>query len=153
MPPRDDILAKINPRFLPQVHAQLAAQRSRLAPGLAAVAQREALPTERRVRQSRQKLNKLELAYQDMLRVEFRGETVLAQSVRLWLANGDWYKPDFYVPTRQLYIEVKGPRAFRGGFEFLKVAAAQHPWATFRLVWKKNGEWLTQTILTAENRA
>lgn len=140
--------------MLPQVMAQLAAQRSPRALGAAhALLQREATPQERRVRQSRQTLNKLELAYQDMLRVEFRGERVLAQSVRVWLANNTWFKPDFYVPSRQLFVEVKGPHAFRGGFEFLKVAAAQHPWATFRLVWKSKGEWLHQTILPAENRA
>lgn len=147
------MLDSINPKFLPQVMAQLAAQRSPRAAPAGVTVQREALPQERRVRQSRQKLNKLELAYQDMLRVEFSGHEVIPQKVRLWLGNGSWYKADFFVPHLQLFIEVKGPRSFRGGFEYLKIAASEHGWAKFRLVWKVKGQWMKQTILPSEVRA
>ena len=150
MPRPRSMLESIHPNMLPQVHAQLAAQRSPIAVSAGVPLQIEAAPHQRRVRQSRQTMNKLELAYADILRGEFRGERVLAQKVRLWLANGDWYKADFFVPSRQLFIEVKGPHSFRGGFEFLKVAAAQHDWAKFRLVWKHKGQWMHQTILPSE---
>lgn len=145
-----DMLASIHPKMLPQVMAQLAAQRSPRAVSVGVPMQVEAAPGERRVRQSRQTLNKLELAYGDILRAEFRGQKVIAQGVRLWLANGAWYKADYFIPSERLFIEVKGPHSFRGGFEFLKVAAAQHDWARFRLVWKDKGRWLHQTILPAE---
>jgi len=135
---------------MPQVQAQLAAQRAPRALTSMLPKEVEAKPSERRVRQSRQKMNKLELAYQDMLRVEFAGKVVIAQKVRLWISNGDWYKPDFYIPHLNLFVEVKGPHSFRGGFEFLKIAASQHDWAKFRLVWKEQGKWFRQEILSSE---
>jgi len=136
--------------MMPQVLAQLAAQNSPRARAAVLPLEVEAAPGQRRVRQSRQKLNKLEEAYQDMLRVEFRGHKVIAQKVRLWLGNGSWYKPDFFIPHINLFIEVKGPHSFRGGFEFLKIAASEHDWAKFRLVWKEQGKWFRQEILPSE---
>jgi hypothetical protein len=147
---RDDILSKIHPKMMPQVMAQLAAQNSPRAIAGALPVEVEASPSQRRVRQSRQTMNKLELAYQDMLRVEFPGKVVLPQSIRMRLGNGAWYKPDFFVPHLSLFIEVKGPKAFRGGFEYLKIAASEHGWAKFRLVWKENGKWFRQEILPSE---
>ena len=147
---RGDILANIHPKMLPQVMAQLAAQRSPRALGTALPLEVEATPGQRRVRQTRQTMNKLELAYQDMLRVEFRGKTVLPQSVRIRLGNGAWYKPDFFIPHLNLFVEVKGPHSFRGGFEYLKIAASEHGWAKFRLVWKEQGKWFRQEILPSE---
>jgi len=104
--------------------------------------------TAKRVRQSAKPLlNKLESEYQDVLLTAYDSTEILAQSVRLKLGNGVWYKPDFWLPSDQRFIEVKGPHAFRGGLENLKVAASVHRWATFRLVWKQNGEWQEQEIL------
>jgi hypothetical protein len=148
-----DMLSSIHPKMLPQVMAQLAAQRSPRAAGFSAPLQVDAAPSERRVRQSRQTMNKLELAYQDVLRAEFAGHEVIPQKVRLWLGNGSWYKADFYVPHLHLFIEVKGPVAFRGGFEYLKIAASEHSWAKFWLVWKDKGRWLRQEILPSEVRS
>jgi hypothetical protein len=109
--------------------------------------EREAKPAERRVRQSRTPMNDLELAYQRILFDAHGKENVLAQTVRLQLGNGVWYKPDFFVPSFKLFYEVKGPHAFRGGLEFLKTAAHAHPWAKFRLVWRTDGAWKFQEVL------
>lgn len=114
--------------------------------GIAADAGKSSVP-KTRIRQSRDKLNKLESAYQDYATVEHRGHQVLAQAIRLRLGNGVWYKPDFFIPHLSLFIEVKGPKAFRGGFENLKVAAGLHTWAKFRLVWREKGQWFAQAIL------
>lgn len=101
----------------------------------------------KRVRQSRDKLNKLELRYADYLRVKFSGHEIRAQDIRLKLANGIWYKPDFVIPSLGLLFEVKGPKAFRGGFENLKLCAQQHKWLRCFLVWAEKGEWFKQEIL------
>jgi hypothetical protein len=117
----------------------------------------------KRLRQSASPLmNKLETRfYETKLKVDYVGETILIQAVRLELARGHWYKPDFFLPavlpsvkdeTRfrpAIAYEVKGPKAFRGGFENLKVAARVHPWVRFFLVWedKGTGKWERQEIL------
>jgi len=108
--------------------------------------------TANRIRQSQKpKLNKLELEYQVVL-VNTAGvetETIVAQGMRFELGTGIWYKPDFtcIIDGRFTCIEVKGPHAFRGGFENLKVAARSYHWMQWILVWKKDGQWQTQTIL------
>jgi hypothetical protein len=138
-------LADIHPRYLPQIEQQLRQPAAKI--GLAVVPHVEAAPKERRIRQSSAKLNKLESDYQEVLRMRHGAENVQSQSVRLWLSNGGWYKPDFFVPGEMLFIEVKGPHAFRGGFENLKRAASTHRWAKFRLVWRVSGQWKFQEVL------
>jgi len=99
----------------------------------------------RRIRQSHKPLmNKLEQEYHDTF---LRGHQVHIQSIRFKLANGIWYKPDFVSAYGRKCIEVKGPHAFRGGFENLKVAASQYPWIKWVLVWKEDGQWQEQVIL------
>ena len=75
----------------------------------------------------------------------------IPQGMRFRLGNGIWYCPDFVrIPLDNLpmqAIEVKGPHAFRGGFENLKVAANLYPEITWVLVWKDNGIWQEQIIL------
>lgn len=106
----------------------------------------------KRIRQDTKPLmNKLEQEYYDRYLFGRLEVSVSIQSIRFKLANGVWYKPDFYtdgnmVSYRQA-IEVKGPHAFRGGFENLKMAAHQYPWIKWILVWKEEGVWMHQTIL------
>lgn len=123
----------------------------------------------KRLRQSDKPImNKLETRfYEEQLVPDYvlKGEAVHIQAVRLELARGIWYKPDFFLPAAfsrmpagggkgrhrgALAYEVKGPKVFRGGFENLKVAARVHPWITFYLVWEdeKTGRWDRQEILT-----
>jgi hypothetical protein len=65
------------------------------------------------------------------------------------LGNGIWYKPDFtgFVDGSYTAWEVKGPHAFRGGFENLKVAANQYKEINWHLVWKEGGQWKDQGVL------
>jgi hypothetical protein len=163
MAKREDLMTKIHPRY----HAQIEAARNEPRKPLV-VALTYAYPLDQkpapeieagtngvkgRIRQSKEpEMNKLELSYSDQLRFMFpqkEGEPkrVIPQRVRLWLANGAWYKADFFIPEQSLFIEVKGPHAFRGGFEFLKIAAATHRWAKFRLVWRVSGQWHKQEVL------
>lgn len=120
-------------------------------------------PAKKRLRQSdKPVMNKLEERfYETKLRPEYvdQGQAVHIQAVRLELARGIWYKPDFFLPAvvggkdcvgrQALAYEVKGPKVFRGGFENLKVAARVHPWIRFYLVWEDedDGHWERQEIL------
>lgn len=125
----------------------------------------EELVVKKRLRQdSGPVMNKLETRfYETRLVPDYvdRCEIVLIQAVRLELARGIWYKPDFFLPATQgdsscldegrraIAYEVKGPKVFRGGFENLKVAARVHPWVKFYLVWenKETGNWDRQEVL------
>ena len=72
------------------------------------------------------------------------------QSIRFMLGNGIWFKPDFtgFLDGSYSAWEVKGPHAFRGGFENLKVAAHQYTEIHWYLVWKdKIGQWIQQRVL------
>lgn len=109
----------------------------------------------KRIRQSTKPLmNKLETEFYEQIKGIY--QVVWPQAIRLRLGNGIWYKPDFlclnHVGTDArvnclVAYEVKGPHAFRGGFENLKVAAAQYPQIHFTLVWKEGTDWKSQHIL------
>ncbi len=109
--------------------------------------------TPKRIRQSTKPLmNKLEQEWFEVLRLRYSyyfHPPTLCQSVRFKLGNGIWYKPDFFVPPLSTSFEVKGPYAFRGGFENLKVAAHLYPSMTWILVWKDKttGKWQEQEVL------
>jgi len=126
---------------------------------------REEKGEERAVRRLRQRqepvMNKLEERFYEQLkkdkdRCDEKGKVIgeiKIQAVRLELARGIWYKPDFFLvegkSLRPIAYEVKGPKVFRGGFENLKVAARVHAWIRFYLVWEKTrgGEWERQEVL------
>lgn len=110
-------------------------------------------PPPKRIRQSTKSLmNKLEQEWFESLKHRFH--IVAPQSLRFMLGNGVWYKPDFICwpvgldsqDTRMRAFECKGPHAFRGGFENLKVAATKYPQIIWTLVWKSNGQWQEQRI-------
>jgi hypothetical protein len=111
----------------------------------------EVAAVKKRIRQSREPiLNKLETSYRDeVLFKRYTPTQVRSQDLRLRLGNGTWYKPDFHIPHERLIVEVKGPKAWRGGLEFLKVAASVHPYLRFVLVWRESrlGPWLWQEVL------
>jgi len=107
----------------------------------------------KRIRQSTKPLmNKLEQEWFEVLKHRFK--IIVPQGLRFMLANGTWYKPDFMVwpvgfesqDTRLRAFECKGPHAFRGGKENLKIAAHQYPQIVWTLVWKVDGQWQEQTI-------
>lgn len=115
------------------------------------------MKAKKRVRQDgRPLLNKLETEFYDQLLAAGPNKLIRAQAMRYKLANGVWYKPDFTCAnwrisdgeTGPVAWEVKGPRAFRGGFENLKVAATRYPEVRWLLVWKdQSGQWQEQHIL------
>jgi len=112
------------------------------------------VPAKKRLRQSAAPvLNRLEMRFHGHLLATYEPDSVFAQAVRVELARGHWFKPDFYVAphascTRPTFFETKGPKSFRGGFENLKVAARVHKWAKFFLVWEDEaGRWQRQEIL------
>jgi len=120
--------------------------------------------TGKRLRQSSKPLmNKLESEFYARLladKASFATE-IRIQARRYRLGNGIWYKPDFTASrwpwpgqtgqtlTHETAWEVKGPKAFRGGFENLKVAASLYPEIRWLLVWKNSetGQWQEQPIL------
>ena len=110
----------------------------------------------KRVRQSSKPLmNKLEAEFFNHMKCQYLeigyGSEILAQALRFRLGNGIWYKPDFVQirPSgRWTIYEVKGPHAFRGGLENLKIAASQYPLIQWVLAWKEGGEWVTQEIFS-----
>ena len=110
----------------------------------------------KRVRQSdKPLLNGLETEWGHVLRLSYPDRLIHAQDKRYRLANGLWYKPDFTAlvldlargADRETAWEVKGPFAYRGGFENLKMAASTFPDVKFVLVWKEAGMWKEQIIL------
>lgn len=103
----------------------------------------------KRVRQNAKPLlNKLETSFWKEF-LEFRYPKAKPQALKFKLGNGIAYKPDFVDLSVQPVKawEVKGPHAFRGGFENLKVAASLYPEVRWMLVWKENGSWKVQEIL------
>lgn len=88
--------------------------------------------------------------------VEASGEFthVKAQSLRVRLANGSWYRPDVSaMRTRNNIIhcwDVKGGSKMKGtakGRLAIKVAASLYKEFRWALAWKKNGEWMTQEVI------
>lgn len=108
-----------------------------------------AIKPKKRIRQdSKSLLNKLEMEYYNLLKLTDVKHLRL-QAKRYKLANGLWYKVDFtgIIDGRETAWEVKGPHAFRGGFENLKMAASCWPEVCWRLVWKEHGHWQCQEVL------
>ncbi len=107
----------------------------------------------KRIRQETKPLmNRLEQEWFDRISGTARFEHVRAQSKRFKLGNGIWFKPDAtgidVMTGAETAWEVKGPFAFRGGFENLKVAAGLYPEIEWVLVWKEKGEWKVQRVLS-----
>ena len=102
-----------------------------------------------RIRQDTKPLmNKLEAAWLSEV-LKRTNPSARPQALKFRLGNGIAYKPDFVDFTGETVTcwEVKGPHAFRGGFENLKVAAAAYPEIRWVLVWKVAGEWQQQVVL------
>jgi hypothetical protein len=104
----------------------------------------------KRIRQdSKPLMNKLESEFK-RYHESLTGHVLIPQALRFKLGNGIWFKPDFvqFCPNMGITaFEVKGPHAFRGGFENLKVAASLWPQVRWVLVWKESGSWKHQEIL------
>ncbi len=99
------------------------------------------------------KLNKLEEALLLHLRALHPGAEVEPHAVKLRLANGCTYEPDFLVQftdaRRPLIYEAKGPWVDGDAFVKLKVAASKHRWADFWLASRDRrfGAWKMEQVL------
>lgn len=119
----------------------------------------EAAP--KRIRQRTKPLmNKLEAAYFEVLKLKLlalpNATIIRAQAKTYVIANGMRYSPDFSCsswpvagePNRETCWEVKGPHAFDGALDKLKMAATVWPEVRWILVWKEKGtgRWLEQIV-------
>ncbi len=115
--------------------------------GSSSTTPRAAAKQPKRIRQSSKPLlNKLE---QEFRNTRLCGMGYHDQAIRFRLGNGIWYKPDFvwFGDGRVTAYEIKGPYAFRGGYENLKVAASLYPEVRWTLAWKEGGLWKKQEVL------
>lgn len=106
-------------------------------------------PPVKRVKQSSAKPNKLEADLGAWLRLG----NPKYNAVTFRIANGLRYTPDwvlFKPGTKQLQAyEVKGPFAYAGSLEKLKMAASAFPEVNFILAWRdKSLTWQFQNILS-----
>lgn len=107
----------------------------------------------RRIRQrTKPMMNRLEFEFYRMQSTCANIMNIRTQAITFLIANGVRYTPDFTWRERgtnlTFAIEVKGPKAFDGSLEKLKMAAHEFPdWKWF-LVWKdKDGIWREQEVL------
>ncbi len=111
----------------------------------------------KRIRQSEPKIRPWEQEWADKLKSSGEWMHVKAQSFRVRLANGAWYKPDVSAVSalaaqdeQQIYCwEIKGGKKMKGvakGILALKVAASQYPEIVWTLCYKEKGEWMQQIV-------
>jgi len=105
----------------------------------------------KRLRQSQKPLmNKLEQEWFDRL-LAGGAVKLRAQAVTFRLANGLRFTPDltYWDPTKDKPCadEVKGRHAWDDSIAKLKMAASLYPEWRWRLVYKVEGQWRTETIL------
>jgi hypothetical protein len=105
----------------------------------------------KRIRQrTKPLLNKLETEYLNHLCTVHIASAIRPQSIRLQLANGIHYTPDFFVfcvSGKLRAYEVKGPHAWDDSIAKLKMVARAYPEIVWVLAWKKDGQWQEQTVL------
>lgn len=111
-----------------------------------------AKPKKRLRQSSKPVLNGLETAWRDVLRATLPGTAIREQARRYKIANGSWYRPDLtaIVAGQETAWECKGPKEMRGvakGTMTIKVAAHLWPEVRWILVYKRDGQWVTETIL------
>lgn len=106
----------------------------------------------KRIRQSgKPLLNNLEASWLLNLRSLAPKATFYPQAITLRLCNGCRYTPDIisadYVSEGMMAWELKGKKVWDDSIVKLKFAAKEFPFIKFVLVWKENGQWVTQEIL------
>lgn len=84
--------------------------------------------------------------------LDAEGATYFFEAVTLTLGvERTRYTPDFFIPVRLQFVEVKGPWGFKAkrgaqhpeGRVKFQVAARMHPWARWTMVQWIGGEWRT----------
>ena len=116
-----------------------------------AVERKQANPA--RLRQSQKPPTKLEADWRAHQEALFPSTKFRAQAIRFRLANGAWYKPDLmaWMDGKMFCWETKGPKQMKNvarGILTIKFAASAWPEVLFVLVWRENGKWNQQNILS-----
>jgi phenylalanyl-tRNA synthetase alpha subunit len=108
----------------------------------------------KRIKQGEPKLRKWEQEWKERLEASGEWTHVKAQSLRVRLASGAWYKGDISAvrraDNRVCVFEVKGGEKMKGvakGILALKVAASLYQEFEWTLVWKDSGQWNQQKVL------
>lgn len=114
----------------------------------------------KRIRQKSKTMNRLEVSYFNTMKSRFGVKHMRFAALTFSIANGLRYTPDFTyvldIPTElnhsgnnRVAVEIKGPKAFDGALDKLKMAAHEFPDWDFWLVWKDKttGEWTGQRVL------
>jgi len=104
----------------------------------------------KRIRQSgRPVLNKLESEFLAYQQARYPGVIFRCQAITFKLANGLRFTPDIVNLEDGIAWEVKGPHAFDGALDKLKMAAAVYKEFSWLLAWKykPTGVWTVQQVL------
>ena len=104
----------------------------------------------RRVRQSSKPLmNGLETRFYQKLLKSHDPKTIHCQAIKLRLANGLTFLPDFIVFSKDgvLAWETKGKWIDGDSIPKLKMAASVYRSIHFVLAWEQDGLWVEQTVL------
>jgi hypothetical protein len=132
----------------PKLQAQAAKELYGSKPASAGVSRPLAAPIRQK---AGPRLNKLETAFLGYLKA-ICGDPgwICQQAIKLQLANGCWYTPDFIRITLKSAVatayEVKGFMRDDANVK-LKVAASLYPWIAFYLVQRKKGQWIQTRVL------
>ncbi len=103
----------------------------------------------KRIRQSgKPLLNKLESEFLAYKQARYPNDVFHCQAITFKLANGLRFTPDVVSFESGIAWEVKGPHAFDGALDKLKMAAAVYNDFSWILAWKdKAGNWQQQHVL------
>lgn len=90
--------------------------------------------------------NQLELDYADLLEADRRALKLSdwsCNAVKIKLANGAWYMPDFLVIRNDGTVELHETKGFwrEAAKVRIKVASSMYPGIQFIVVTRKNGQW------------
>jgi hypothetical protein len=107
------------------------------------------MPDKRLRQSSKPTMNKIESDYYQLLLRAWPKCEIKIQAMKLKLANGLTYCPDFIVfgYEKLVAIETKGAWIDGDSIPKLKMAAATWPKIEFRLVWREGNIWKEQIVL------
>lgn len=142
-----DSVKKLNPHLFPSQASTLRMQGVVVSGSSVA-----SIRPKKRIKQDNNPvLNQLETQWLSQLIVRYPHAVFHAQSWRVKIANGAWFKVDFCatIDGKWTAWEVKGPKQGKNvarGMLALKCACSKFPEVQWILAWKENGEWLTQKL-------
>lgn len=146
-----DNLGNLGPAAQAQIRAQLQGKFVEVVPESTPIP-RALQPMKPALRQNTKGPNKTELAFASYLQVRFPGHVIDHEPIKIKLANGVLYIPDFFIcdGTQPTAFEVKGFMRDDAAAK-IKIAASKFRWIKFVLVFKltkkQGGGWELQHVL------